>query len=242
MRAWLLLGLIGCAHADQREVVRVFAASSLTDAWADLEAHHEAAHPDHDVQLVFAGSQVLQMQLSHGAPADLLAVADAGPIQALGARLGPSEVFAAGELVVAVAADSPMRTALDLPLAQRLVMGLPDAPIGRYTLAALDAAAREEGQPWRQAVEARVVSRESNVRLVRTKIELGAADAAIVYASDLVDSPLRVVPLPASWQPEVRYHLATVGAPTPASEAVLATLRSPEGQAILRTHGLRPLP
>ena len=76
--------LLSCtSDARSDGVVRVFAASSLTEAFGDLETSFEAAHPGVDVQLSFAGSQVLRLQLERGAQADVFASANPAHLEAL---------------------------------------------------------------------------------------------------------------------------------------------------------------
>ena len=53
----------------------------------------------------------------------------------------------------------------------------------------------------------RLVSQEANVRLVRAKIELGEADAAIVYRSD-ADEAVRVVEVPRNLNVKASYPIA----------------------------------
>lgn len=239
----MLLWLVACLAPDAREPVRVFAASSLTDVLHALEHDHEAAFPSDDLQIVTAGSQVLALQIAQGAPADLVATADPEPLADLGERLGPLQPLASNRLVVAVRSDHPLTSAAELPSVASLVVGLPESPIGSYTLDALEAGTRDHGPAWRDAVDARIVSEESNVRLVRTKVELGVADAAIVYASDVPpDGTLRAVPLPDPWQPAITYVVAPTADASPAALRVLDTLTGPTGAAVLARHGLVPAP
>ncbi|MEZ4463607.1 MAG: molybdate ABC transporter substrate-binding protein [bacterium] len=185
MRAGLLLALVvaGCARPPASEVV-VFAASSLTDAYRALGAAFEAAHPGTRVVFAFAGSQTLRLQLDQGAPADVFASADAAHLA--GPRLTGHHTIARNALVIITPLANPAGVdgLADLPRARRVVLGTPEVPIGRYTAALLDRAAAALGPDFRARVEAAVASREANVRLVRAKVELGEADAAIVYRTD----------------------------------------------------------
>jgi molybdate transport system substrate-binding protein len=72
------------------------------------------------------------------------------------------------------------------------VLGVPEVPIGRYTLQILDKASKTLGADFRSRVEAHVVSRELNVRQVLSKVALGEADAAVVYRTDAVTAKDRV--------------------------------------------------
>jgi molybdate transport system substrate-binding protein len=60
-------------------------------------------------------------------------------------------------------------------------------PIGAYTSQLLQSASASPayGADFQQRVEANLVSREDTVRQIVAKIQLGEADAAVVYATDV---------------------------------------------------------
>ena len=155
-------------------------------------------------------------------------------------------IFARNEPVVVVArAEATRVTALgDLPKVGRLVIGAPDVPIGRYTLEILDRAGAQLGKDFRARVEARVVSRELNVRQVLAKVRLGEADAAIVYRTDAltVADHVAIVSIPPGINVIAAYPIAPV---TKAPGAVLARafvdlVLSAQGSETLRAHGFLP--
>ncbi|MCB9545504.1 MAG: molybdate ABC transporter substrate-binding protein [Myxococcales bacterium] len=236
----MALVLAGCGAPKPPELV-VYAASSLTDAFQALGPAFEAAHPGARVTFAFAGSQTLRLQLEQGAPADVFASADARHLDALGPRLTGRHALAQNALVVVTPLDDPagIATFADLPRARRLVVGAAEVPVGRYTAALLDRAAAQLGPAFRAGVEAAVASREANVRLVRAKVELGEADAAILYRSD-VTPRLRVVPIPPALAAPTRLEQARLrDAPHPAlADAWLAFTTTPAARAILARHGL----
>ena len=253
----------GCSggRAESSPELHVFAASSLTEAFAELEEAFESAHPDVDVLLNLAGSQVLRLQIEQGARADVFASANEEHAAALaGAGLaGPAETLAWNALVVIVPADNPasIRAFADLPRAERLVVGHAAVPVGAYTRALLARAGTELGADFASAVRARIVSEESNVRLARAKVELGEADAAIVYRTDAIASErVHAIGIPPALAPRTRYVIAAVGdaavdvaaggdgtgargatSSGSAARAFIAFARSPAGAAILERHG-----
>lgn len=236
--------LTGCGE-DQtaRSPLRVFAASSLTEAFQEMADAFEAVYPRIDVVPVFAGSQVLRLQIEQGARADVFASADQRHLEAL-ARAGlvtESRVFAGNELVVIVPRDNPAAIAAfaDLPRATRLVIGTEHVPAGAYARAALKRAATRHGTDFEAAVLGSVASEESNVRLARAKVELGVADAAIVYRTDAVPGRVRVIPLPHEVNVRADYLMGTVaGTANPAgAELWLDFAASPAGQDILTRRG-----
>ena len=119
-------------------------------------------------------------------------------------------------------------------------MGVEAVPVGHYTQAMLERAREELGGEFVDAVAAHVVSKESNVRLVRAKVELGEADAAIVYRSDITgSSPVAELPIPEALHTYASYPIARVRAGEHPAEAQLFIdyLLSHEGQSTLAKHG-----
>lgn len=230
---------------DERPVVlSVFAASSLTEAFEDLERGFERSHPTIDVQLAFAGSQVLRLQIEQGAAADVYASANEAHMRALhDARLvGASQTFASNELVVITPRQNPagIESLADLPRASRIVVGTENVPVGAYTREVLTRAAEALGPEFSETVESNTVSRESNVRHVRAKVELGEADAAVVYRTDAIASDrLTVVPIAADFNVRARYPIAITSASQHPNEAAafVGYVMSPDGQRALASRG-----
>ena len=92
------------------------------------------------------------------------------------------------------------------------------------------------------SVLARVASEESNVRLVRAKVELGEADAAVVYRTDTVATErVRVIDIPPDANVSADYSIGIVDdAPSPElAEQWLAFVLSEEGRRVLAGYGFR---
>jgi molybdate transport system substrate-binding protein len=143
------LALAGLASGPaSAETVRVFAASSLTEAFGEIAAVFEAGHPGTRVELSFAGSQVLRTQIEQGAPADVFASADREHTDALVRKglLGPTRVFARNAVVVVTPAGAARVSSLaDLARpGTRVVLAGPSVPAGRY---AAGPAASRAGRP-----------------------------------------------------------------------------------------------
>ncbi|BAS27340.1 molybdate ABC transporter substrate-binding protein [Limnochorda pilosa] len=239
--------------AGSRETVTVFAAASLHEAFRELGRRFEAAHPGTRVVFSFAGTQVLRAQIGQGAPADVFASADEEHMQAAeeeGLIVPPAELFARNRLVVIVPAENPAGIEDLRDLAHdgvKLVLAHSDVPAGRYGRGVLEALGTDprfgEGYPAR--VLGRLVSEETNVRQVVAKVQLGEADAGIVYATDVtpaVRDALRVIEIPAAFNVVARYPIAVVrGAPNPEwAEAFVRYVLSPQGQAVLQAFGFGP--
>jgi len=230
------------AAASARTRVIVFAASSLTDAFNDLEKGFEAAHPEADVALSYGGSQVLKLQINEGAPCDVFASADEAHMQELvqAGKAEASQVFAKNELTIIVPLDNPAKIATlkDLTRAQRFVIGAQNVPVGAYTRQLLAHTHESYGAAFEKDVLSHVVSEEANVRLVRAKVELGEADAAIVYRTDASDKVARVA-LPPELNIRARYPIARiVRAPQPElARAWVDYVLSPAAKAQIGTRG-----
>jgi len=228
----------------------VFAAASLREAFAQAASSFEKDRPGVHVRFNFAGSQELRTQLEQGAMADVFASADEHQMEgARAAGLVEAErILATNAPVVIVPRANPagVRAFAELPRARRLVIGAPEVPIGRYTLQILDRASQRLGAGFRAEVEARVVSRELNVKQVLAKVALGEADAGIVYATDARAAADRVtvVAIPAELNVVAVYPIAVLRrAPQPAlAQEWLALLGSPEGQTLLAGFGFGPPP
>ena len=212
----LWAGFARPARAEAARELVVFAAASLREAFAELGRSFEQSHPGTKVAFHLAGSQELRTQIENGAPGDVFASADQKQMQALldGRLAAAPKVFARNEPVLVVPAGNPagIHGLEDLPEAQRIVVGAPEVPIGAYTLRILDAASRTYGAGFRARVEARVASRELNVRQVLAKVRLGEADAAIVYRTDAAaaGSEVQVIPLPEGVNVVAEYPVAVL--------------------------------
>lgn len=254
MFALALAAAMGASGCDSRSapetsgrVLTVFAASSLSDAFRDIEAGFESKHPDVDVTMNFAGSQVLRVQIEQGADADVYVSADRQHMSAVetAGLATSSRVFAHNELTVIVPSENPagIETFEDLVDARRIVLGTRESPIGTYTEQMLANASRQIGEGFVERLRDSVVSRESNVRLVRAKVEMGEADAAIVYRTDAMASDgVRRVAIPDAINVRASYPVAALqssGNPDSARDFVRFVL-STDGQAILERHGFVP--
>ena len=225
--------------------VTVFAAASLRDVFGALGSIFERDHPGTKVQFNFAGSQELRTQLEHGAPADVFASADLKHMDAarMAGLVDAPKRFATNVPVIVVPADNPGKVGAlaDLANVKRLVIGTPEVPIGTYTLQILEKAKAQYGPDFPARVQARVVSRELNVRQVLTKVTLGEADAGIVYATDArsAGSNVRVVEIPAQLNVVAEYPIATVARAPQANlaRAWVALVTGPIGQAAIEDAG-----
>ncbi|MFF8656061.1 molybdate ABC transporter substrate-binding protein [Streptomyces huasconensis] len=214
----------------------ILAASSLTDVFATAEKAYEKDHPGTDLTVSAAGSQELAAQVKQGSPADVLVTADTKTMDGLKAETGAPTVIAKNRLVIATREGNPDRVKGLKDLARRglkVVLADDTVPVGRYTKEVLD----------RQGVAVKPVSKEANVRSVLSKVELGEADAGIVYRTDAASAPGKVdaVEIPAGQNAVASYPAATLkgSAHGAAAAAFVKWLGGPEAQKILRDAGFQ---
>lgn len=245
--ALLLLGVAPLsAVAADTSTLTVFAASSLTDAFRELARSFERAHPGVKVRLNHAGSQTLVAQLAQGAPADVFASADERWMQEAATRgllAGEPAAFARNRLVVIVPRTNPGRIRTLQGLARRglkVVLGADAVPVGRYSREALRrmSGIPEYGAGYAAAVLSNVVSEEETVRAVVGKVQLGEADAGIVYASDVTPTVarfVRVFELPETANVIATYPIAALASSPHRDTArdFIALVTGPEGQRVL---------
>ncbi len=230
----------------------VFAAASLSEAFGEIEPSFEAAHPGVHITFNFGGSQALRTQIEQGAPADVMASASPSEIDTLVAegfieQAAPKELLT-NKLVVILPAANPAHVQQLQDLARpglKLVLAAADVPVGKYARQALAEMDSVFGAGFEARVLANVVSNEDNVKQAVAKVQLGEADAAIVYTSDAVAAPdLKQIEIPANLNVIARYEIAPLAASrnlTLASEFVQYVL-SPAGQKVLVKWGFTPHP
>ncbi len=211
--------------------ITVFAAASLTQVLPRI---------DKGPRYSFAGSDQLAIQIQQGAPADVFAAASPKQPELLfrNGLVRKPVVFATNKLIVLVPRANPanIRTVYDLRReGLKIVIGDGSVPIGTYTRQILDALGITA------EVTRNVVSQETDVKGIVTKVALGEADAGFVYLTDAkpVASRTRSIALPAWAQPAIRYEIAVVKAsPRPeAAKAFVKKLLSKRGRLLLKQAG-----
>jgi molybdate transport system substrate-binding protein len=252
----LACGIVGSATPTRAAspardtTLTVFAAASLREAFEAVAARVEQAHPGVVVRMQWAGSQQLAAQIEQGAQADVFASADQRWMDVVaeqGLLAEPARPFARNRLVVIVPKANPARIDSLRHLARtgvKLVIGADAVPVGRYSRTMLRRLASQPGFPpdFARRVLANVVSEEENVRGVVQKVQLGEADAGIVYVSDVTRATARQVLLlgiPGEANVVATYPVAVLrDARHPAlAREFVDLLLSAEGQRLLEYHG-----
>lgn len=231
----------------------VFAAASLTDAFNQMKSNIEGANSGAKVSINFAGSQILRTQLSQGAKADIFASADTANMDGAtsdGTIDGKPSIFAHNKLVIVTPPTNPkVATVQDLGKPGiKVVIEQPSVPAGNYSRQALTKMSKDAsfGADFSDKVLANVVSQETDVKAVLSRIQLGEADAGLLYVSDAATAQpgaVKTVGIPDQYNVIADYPIGVVkGAPNAAAaRAFIQYLLSPTGgQAILQKNGLAP--
>ena len=231
--------------ADGSVTIRIFAASSLTDALTESVEEFTRTSDNVIVETHFAASSRLRAQIEEGAGADVFISADPVHIAAISDLLVESSIttVASNRMVVAAGTSSDeIQTLADLAEpGVKIVIALPDVPAGRYARELITNLAQQEEfeSGFDDAVLANVVSEETNVRAVLAKALLGEADAGFVYATDVRGTDLRVLDIPGQDDGDIAYVGAIVSDSVhqDTAQSFLEFLTAEPGQQILTSHG-----
>ncbi len=255
----LVVACDGPTPADSEDggvsgTLSVFAAASLTDVFGEIGEAFESEHPDVDIEFNFAGSSALATQIEEGAPADVFASANLEQMQRLvdgDLIAGEGQVFVRNLPVIVVPADNPAEVATPADLAKsglRLVLALEDVPIGRYAREVIANLAADPGYgaEFEAAALGNLVSSEEDVRAVLAKVELGEADAGVVYRTDAAvgGDRVQVIEIPSEANIVAEYPIAqTAEARNPgAAQAFIDFVLGEAGQSALIAAGFEAAP
>ncbi|HEX5247560.1 MAG TPA: molybdate ABC transporter substrate-binding protein [Gaiellaceae bacterium] len=211
-------------------VLTIFAAASLTNVFPHIAPHERYS---------FSGSNTLAAQIQQGAPADVFASANTKLPEQLYEQglVQKPVVFTRNELILIVPKSNPagIHSVFDLRKPRvKLVVAAAGVPVGDYTRVVLHNLGLDD-------VLGNVVSQETDVREVLTKVALGEADAGFVYVTDArtVRGQVATIGIRRSAQPIVQYAAAVVKSShhRAAARAFVHALLGKTAQAKLRAAG-----
>lgn len=236
----LLLGLILTLAAPvARAEVLIFAAASLKGPLDRIAAQFD------DVVVSYGGSGTMARQVTLGAPADIVLLANVDWMDVLvdGGHVQPETVvdFASNRLVlIGQEGMGPMALEAETLRAAlgdgRLAVGLTEAvPAGIYAKAALQSLGL-----W-DAVKDRLAEVD-NVRAALAMVARRQTPLGVVYHTDtkVSDAVAEVAAFPVGSHPPIRYLGALTDAASNDARLVLRSLLDPDGQAILADAGFLP--
>jgi molybdate transport system substrate-binding protein len=236
---------------EQGGTLTILAASSLTDAFAELGKIFEQQNPGTTVKTSLAASSELLAQIQQGAPADVFASAAQEEMNTAvkdGLVAGKPEIFVKNREVIMVPKDNPANIKSLEDLSQpniKLVLAAKDVPAADYALEILGKANKVYGPNFKQDVLSNVVSREADVRASVNRVVVGDADATFGYKSDYtpdIRDKVKVIPIPPKLNIIATYPIAAL---KDAKEPALAKkwvelVTSSEGQKVLKKWNFEP--
>jgi molybdate transport system substrate-binding protein len=264
--AVVAVGLAGAAMAMERSRspvaptgartrILVFAASSLTDAMPDLTEAFEKTNPDLHVDVNFAASSRLALQIREGMPADVFVSAGQAPMARAqeSGRIDPTSVttVAGNRLLLITPADNPagIREVADIGTKRMaLTVAAPGVPAREYTdkMVHKVTATGAYGEAFLERYARNIASEENNVRQVAARVAMGEADAGVVYATDLtpeIRERVLAFPVPATYGVKAEYVTGTLGDSKrlDSARAFQEFLLSDSAATILADHGFTPV-
>lgn len=240
------LALAGCSSGKKDNnptagggSITVLAASSLTDTFNKIGTQFMAAHPGVKVTFSYGASSTLATSITQDAPADVFASASPATMKTVtdaGDASGTAQTFVKNQLVIAVAPGNPkgINSLQDLTKpGLKVVLCAPAVPCGAAATTALAAG----------NVTVKPVSLAQDVKSALSPVELGEADAALVYRTDALAAQGKVtgVEFPESAQAINSYLIAALknSKDLTDAQAFVAYVLSPEGMKVLTDAGFQ---
>lgn len=251
--ALVLSTTVGLCAEQQPKELTVFCAASLTGAFGEIGQMYKN-ETNINVVFNFDGSQVLRTQIENGAYADIFVSANAKQMNLMkneGFMNNSSiTVFTKTKPIIIVPKDNPAKIQNVSDLAKpgiKIVIGTKDVPIGDYTLQILAKLANDSiyGSEFRKKVMANVVSNETNVNYVTSKVALGEADAGIAYKSDITKdmaAKITKIEIPDKSNVIAEYPMGILKqSKYPVqSQEFMNLVESDKGMAVLEKYGFEP--
>lgn len=249
-----MLSLLACLcmaapKAVDTDVV-VLAAASLRKPFLEMQAIYEQRNPGTHLQMSFAGSQQLANQLNLDAPGDAFFSADKAQMDAVvkAGKIGGRDVkpFAGNRICLLVSERAKNRVTGLQDLTNpgiRICVAGDKVPAGAYTTQVLVKAAQKFGPTWLDKVRSKIVSFETSVSAVVTRVELNEVDAGFVYETDARQAKkANGYEIPKDLAVRATYYCGVLkGAKNPAgAKGFVALVLGKEGQAILAKYGFLP--
>ena len=242
------------AVAEEQKELTVFTAASLTGAFTEIGGVFEN-ETDMTVAFNFDGSQALRTQIENGAYADVYASANKKQMNAVkdAGLINNSSmiIFTKNKISLIIPKENPAKINNLSDLARpgiKIVMGTEDVPVGDYALQIISKLGNDSayGPDYKAKVLENIISQETNVNYVVTKVALGEADVGFAYVSDITEdmaSKVDKIDIPDEFNVVGEYPIAVMKeSKYPAeSQEFVNFVVSDEGKAILEKYGFAPV-
>ncbi len=240
--------------AEEPKELTVFTAASLTGAFVEIGQMYKN-QTNIEVAFNFDGSQALRTQIENAAYADVFVSANKKQMNDVknSELMNNSSIviFTKNKLSLIVPKDNPAKIANLSDLAKpglKIVIGTKDVPVGDYALQIISKLGNDSayGPDYKTKVLANVISQETNVNYVVTKVALGEADVGFAYVSDVTEdlaSKVDKIDIPDEYNIIAEYPMGILlESKYPAeSQEFMNLVMSDEGKAILEKYGFAPV-
>jgi molybdate transport system substrate-binding protein len=216
--------------------ITVFAAASLMGSFTKIGQQFDAAHPGDNVKFSFGPSSGLATDITSGAPADVFASAspkNMDTVVTAGDASSPQD-FAKNTAEIAVPPSNPGNVTSLTDLAKssvKVVLCQPQVPCGVIAAEVFKNA----------GITVKPVSLEPDVKSTLTQVELGNADAGIVYVTDVMAAGAKVkgIVIPTNDNASTLYPIAPISNSKnlTIAQQFVAYVLSPAGQQVLASAG-----
>jgi molybdate transport system substrate-binding protein len=231
-----------CSTTQHKTTIRVFATSSLNNAFADIADQFQIRNPDVRIEVVYGDSETLARRITQGAGADVFASAEPKQMRIVEGKGETSErplAFVTNRLAVVTPRDNPahIRSVRDLADPRvETVLASNDTPAGRYARTVLSKAGIEG--------KVDIVSTTSDAEGVVSKVSREQVDAGICYVTDVtpaLSGNVFETVIPDRYNVPATYEIAPL---SPSDLVVRFTnfVLSTGGQGILASYGFGRAP
>jgi molybdate transport system substrate-binding protein len=240
--------------AEEPKELTVFTAASLTGAFGEIGQIYKN-QTNIEVAFNFDGSQALRTQIENGAYADVFVSANKKQMNAVknSGLMNNSSIiiFTKNQLSIIVPKGNPAKIGNLSDLAKpglKIVIGTKDVPVGDYALQIINKLGNDSayGPDYKTKVLANVISQETNVNYVVTKVALGEADVGFAYVSDVTEelaSKVDKIAIPDEYNIIAEYPLGILleSKYSAESKEFIDLVMSDEGKAVLEKYGFTPV-
>ncbi len=240
--------------AEQPKELTVFTAASLTGTFGEIGQIYKN-ETNINAVFNFDGSQVLRTQIENGAYADILVSANTKQMNALKAEglmnNSSISIFTRNKLALIIPKDNPANIHNLTDLAKpgiKIVIGTKDVPVGDYAMQIISKLGNDSayGQDYKKKVMANIISQETNVNYVVTKVALGEADVGFAYVSDITENlsaKVDKIDIPDKYNVIAEYPIGILKQSKYPAEAkkFIDLVKSDKGTAIMKRYGFSPV-
>jgi molybdate transport system substrate-binding protein len=241
-------------QAEDTHELTVFCGAGLMGAFTEIGDLYQNL-TGIDVKFNFDGIPSLRAQIEQGAYADVVVSADLKHMNAMRAEglldNNTVTIFTHNKMAIIVPNDNPANISDLADMARpgvMIVMGTKELPAGEYALQVLDKLAADPnfGPEYKEKVLGNVVSEETTVNRVVSKVALGEADAGFAFISDV--SPQMVgkvtrIPVPDKYNVVGDFPIGVLkqsGHPEEA-QRFIDVVMSEDGQSFIAKYGFIPV-